>query len=173
MAGFGDKPFGLREVKLVPLPSGTALSLDIAQTLAFKEKVKGGQLEGDDKIIDVVSYATSAEWELEKGGISLEAYALMTGRTAVTSGTTPNRVTTMTAAAQQTFPWFKIYGRAVGGAGDNTHCLLYKCKITDDIEGEFKNGEFFVTKCKGIAVDNGSGIFQFVQNETAANLPTA
>lgn len=170
MAGYGDKTFGLREVKLVPLPSGTAVTLDAAQTLSFKEVTKNDVLEGDDKIVDAVSFSSHVEWELERGGVSLEAYALMTGRTATTTGTTPNRVTTMPAAGAAAYPWFKIYGRALGSSGDNIHCLLYKCKL-NDFEGEFKGGEFIVTKCSGIAIDNGTKIYDFVQNETAAALP--
>ena len=43
---------------------------------------------------------------------------------------------------------------------------------TGGIEGEFKDGEFWVTKCSGIAVDDGTnGLFDVVQNETSAALP--
>ena len=45
-------------------------------------------------------------------------------------------------------------------------------KATGGIEGEFKDGEFWVTKCSGIAVDDSTnGVFDIVQNETAADLP--
>ena len=42
------KPFGLRQVTLVPLPSGTAVALSAAQTLSFKEALTSGELRGND-----------------------------------------------------------------------------------------------------------------------------
>ena len=97
---------------------------------------------------------------------------MMTGRTVTQSGTTPNQINTLAGRAGASMPYFKIYGKALGDGLDDIHVKLPKCKITDTIEGEFANGEFFVTKCKGIALDNGTNLFEFVQNETAASLPT-
>lgn len=171
MAGYGDKPFGLREVKLGPLPSGALVALPIAQTLKLTERVKAGELSGDDKIQAVVAYTDAAEWELEAGGISLEAWALMTGRTLLTSGSTPNAYITLPADAPQTMPYFKIYGKVMGTT-DNVHCKIWKAKLTKAPEGTFADGEFYVMSCSGIAISDGTnGLFTIVQYETAANLP--
>lgn len=172
MAGFGDKPYGLREVKLVR--DGSAVSLPAAQKFSFSERIKADELRGDDKLVALVGFAEAAEWELEAGGISLESLAIMTGRTATASGLTPNRTVTMTATGGQVFPYFKVYGKSIGDLGtDDIHAKLFKCKLTE-ISGEFSEGGFFVTACSGIAIDDGTnGIYQFVQNETAANLPSS
>jgi len=70
-------------------------------------------------------------------------------------------------------PYFKIYGQSLGDGIDDIHVKLYKCKITE-FDGEWSDGNFFVTKCKGKAVDDGTnGIWQVVQNETSATLPTS
>ena len=170
---FGDKPFGLRDVKLTSIDGTVQVDLPASRTLKFSERIRSGELTGDDSVVAVVAFAEAVEWELEAGGISLEAYALMTGRTATAAGTTPNQTVTLTGSAGDAFPYFKIYGKAIGEGSDDIHCKIFKAKVTK-IEGTFQEGEFFVTSCSGIAVDDGTnGIFEFVQNETAADLPSS
>lgn len=173
MANYGDKPFGLRNVVLVSADGTQYVALPAAQTLSFGERVVSDELVGNDAVSAVVSIADAVEWELEAGGISLEAYALMTGRTATESGTTPSRANTLRGRAQAAFPYFKIYGKAISDGADDIHVKIPKAKVTDTIEGELANGKFWVTKCKGVAVDNGTYLWEFVQNETAADLPTS
>lgn len=170
MAGYGDKPFGLQAVKIVK--GATVSTLPVAQTLKFKERVKSNELPGNDRIAAVNAIVEAVEWELEAGGISLEAYALMTGRTVEVDGVSPAETTTLTGNAGQVYPYFKIYGKVMGVDADDIHVKIFKAKLTEGLEGTFGNGEFFVTSCKGIAVDDGTnGIWEFVQNETAAELP--
>ena len=166
------KPFGLRDVKLTKIDGTGQIDLPSAQTLRFSERIRGGELSGDDKTVAVVAFSDAVEWTLESGGIPLEAYALMTGRTVVAGGTGTAETNTLTGTAQQTFPYFKIYGTVLGDGIDNLHCLIYKAKLTGSIEGTFGDGEFFVTSCSGVAIDDGTtGTFRFVQNETAAVVP--
>jgi hypothetical protein len=169
---WGQNVFGLHQIKLVNLATvPTILSLPFAQTMTCKERVKSGELSGDDKTVSVVTFADAFEWELEAGGISLEAIALMTGRIVTTDAVTPNRTSTLTAIAGQAYPYFKIYGKVLGDSIDDLHIKIYKAKLSGPVEGEFKDGEFFVTKCAGIAITNGTHIYQLVQNETATALP--
>ena len=168
------RPFGLRDVKVAPLPSGTPVDLPNSQTMTFKEVLTSGELRGDDSTQAVVAITDKLEWELEAGGISLEAWAVMTGRSVTLTGTTPSQVNTVTAEAGDVYPYFKIYGKSVGDGADDVHILIFKAKCTGAIEGEFKDGEFWVTKASGVAVDDGSnGLYDIVQNETAASLPAS
>ncbi len=170
---YGDKPFGLRDVKLTNIGGTSQVDLPASMKLSFSERISSSELRGDDVTKAVVAFADAVEWELEAGGISLEAYALMTGRTVTTAGVSPNETKTMPGSAGDAFPYFKIYGKSLGEGNDDIHCKLFKCKVTE-LEGEFGDGEFFVTKCSGIAVDDGTnGIFEFVQNETATALPSS
>jgi len=172
MAGYGNKPFGLHEIKLVR--GTTVVSLTNAMTMSFKERVKSGELSGDDKTVAVVAYSDALEWSLSAGGIALEAWALLTGRTVTSTGTTPNRTTTLNADAGTPYPYFKIYGKSLGDGIDDVHVKIYKAKLTEPLEGEFSDGQFFVTSCSGLAVDDGTnGIYDVVQNETATSLPTS
>lgn len=164
-------PYGLRELKIVPLPSGSAVALPWGQTLKFTEEPSTNELKGDDVIVATVTTLEKLGWELEAGGISLAAYAALTGRTLDETGTTPNQVQTMTISGGDVYPYFKLYGKAITDEGD-IHVKFFKAKITA-LEGELKNGEFFVTKCEGVAIDDGTnGIADVVRNETAAALPS-
>lgn len=165
-------PYGLRHIRLFPL-SGSFVDLPAPRTMTFKEQTNNNELRGGDVVVASVTFAEAVELELEAGGIALDAYALMTGRTLTNAGTTPNRTSTMTATAGDSFPYFRIYGRAITDAGD-IWARFYRVQVTS-IEGEFKGDEFFITKCSLKAIqDSGSAnIFQFVRNETATALPTS
>lgn len=167
------KPFGIRDIKITNLAGTTQVDLPNAQTMTFTERLTTGEMRGDDATQAVVAFTDALEWELEAGGISLEAYALMTGRTITLSGTTPNQVNTLAGNAGDVYPYFKIYGKSQGDGADDIHVKILKAKLTGGFEGEFKDGEFWVTKCSGIAVDPGAGnLFEIIQNESATTLPT-
>lgn len=173
MAGFGDKPYGIRDIKITNLAGTTQTDLPVARRLRFGERIQSSELKGDDAIKSVVSFGEAVEWELEAGGISLEAYAALTGRTTTAAGTTPNQTVTVTGSAGDSFPYVKIYGKSLGEGDDDIHVKLWKCKVTQ-IEGTLGLEEFFITSCSGVAIDDGTnGIFDWVQNETAASLPAS
>lgn len=177
MAGYGHQPFGLRQIKLLSADGVTSVDLPASMTLSFNETTINGTLRGNDRTLAAVSFSDAIEWELEQGGISLEAYALMTGRSVTTSGTSPNAKATLPFASGDAFPYFKIYGKALGPNGDDIHVKLTRCKILGDgLNGQFTDGKFFTSKCKGQALgdpNNNYKVGDVVQNETAAALPTS
>ncbi len=167
------KPFGLRQVTLVPLPSGTAVALSAAQTLSFKEALTSGELRGNDATQAIAAIVDKVEWSLEAGGISFDAIKVLTGRTITATGTTPAQKNTILARAGDTYPYFKIYGKIINDDGSDIHVLIYKAKLTDGLEGEWKDGEFFIQSASGIAIDDGSKMFEMVHNETATTVPAS
>jgi hypothetical protein len=174
MSGYGDKPWALVDVKLTNMAGDVQVDLPVGRKLSFKERLVNAELRGDGATVAVGAMPDAVEWSLEAGGISLEAYALMSGRTVVESGTTPSRTLTLAGRAgpSYAYPYFKIYGKSLGDGDDDVHCKILKAKATDGISGDFGDGEFLVTSCGGIAIDDGTtGVFEFVQNETAADLP--
>lgn len=175
MAGFGDKPYGVRDIKLTNLAGTTQVDLPNVTNLKFSETLNSGQMRGDDSIKAIAAFTDAVEWEFEAGGMPLEAIALMTGRIIVASGTTPNQLVQMNANAGDTYPYFKIYGLSRGDTGiDDCHVKIYMCKLTGAIEGEFKDKAFYVTKCKGIGIDPGGGnMYEVVQHETSIVLATS
>ena len=99
----------------------------------------------------------------------LEALAKLTGGTASQVGSTPNRTLTVSQDSGAQMPYLRIAGRAVSASGGDVICRLYRCKV-EALEGTFRDGEFWVTYCKGVAVSNGTIVYEFVQQETAAAL---
>lgn len=165
--------YGLRDCKLTNLAGSSQVDLPAARTLSWTESVVSDVLDGDDVEVSSVAFVKGVEWELESGGISLEAYAMLTGETVVTAGSTPNRTQTITRKGGKNFPWIKIYGRSLGDADDGAHILLKKCKVTE-IEGSLSNQEFFLTKCKGRGIANSSNdLYDLIKLETDAALPTS
>lgn len=173
MAGYGNSPFGLRQIALYNADGTGKLLLPAALMMHVTPLVETARFTADGHLVGAAALVSGAEWELEAGGISLEAIKVMTGRTIALTGTTPNQVNTVLARAGDTYPWFKIYGKSVGDGADDIHVLIYKAKLTDGLEGEFADGEFYVQSCSGIAVDNGSKLYEIVQNETATTVPAS
>lgn len=165
--------YGLRDIKITSLDGVTQVDLPAARTLGWSESVVSDELDGDDVVVSVVGFVKGVEWEMESGGISLEAFALLTGETVVTSGSTPNRQQKVTRKGGKNFPWVKIYGRSLGDGSDGAWVLLKKCKVTE-LEGSLGNQEFFLTKCSGMGIaDSSNDIYDIVKLETDAALPTS
>lgn len=168
MAGYGDYPFGLRQIALYDTAGANKVLLPAALMMHVTPLLETERFEADGQLVGAASFVTGAEWELEAGGISLEALAKLTGGTAGQVGSTPNRTLTLSQDAGAQIPYLRIAGRAVSDTGD-VICRLYRCKV-EALEGTFRDGEFWVTYAKGIAVSNGSVVYEFVQQETAAAL---
>lgn len=166
------KPFGLRDLKLTNIGGTVQVDLANAMTLTFKERLTAGEMRGDDATQAIVAFTDALEWEMEAGGLTMEAIAMITGRTVALTGTTPNQTNTISANAGDVYPYFKIYGQSMGDGNDDIHVKINKAKLTGALEGEWKDAEFFVTKCSGIAIDpGGTPMYEIVQHETAATLP--
>ena len=171
---YGDKPMGMREIRVQPYAGGTIAKLPNAIEMTVEDRVKSAELQGDDAIQDLSSYAEAATIKLSAGGISLDALAVLTGRTPSESGTTPNRVKTAKATAGGQFPYFKAWGRALGTGSDDTWIVVYKCKLTKFAGGSLKNGAYAMSDAEGLAVADGdNGLYDTVPHETATPLPTS
>lgn len=163
---YGDKPYGMNEIQIVR--NGTVYAFPVAQKLEFEERVVSGELPGDDGLAAVAAHSNGVKWKLTKGGISLEAYAAMTDREATETGTTPNRINTLQGGTiGLSFPYFDIYGKALGDNGDDIYYHLIDAKITEGIVGNLENQNFLVNEMGGLALD-----WEIVQRETADDLPT-
>ncbi len=86
-------PFGCRDIKLFPITAagvvGAAIDLPNGRTLSFSEAEEFEELRGDDKVVTRRGSGASVEWELESGGISLEAWKALAGGLITESGVTP------------------------------------------------------------------------------------
>lgn len=165
-------PYGIRDIKLTPINSdgslGTAVDLPVAQTLSFSETEEFQELRGDDRVVAVHGQGPTVEFDLEAGGISLEAWQVMTGGDLSELGATPNQTKSLTKKTTQSRPYFRIEGQSINDVAGDTHVVIYKAKITDTLEGEFADGEFFVTSCSGQGIGNeDDNLYTFTWNETS------
>lgn len=172
-------PYGLREIKLTPYTddsattlAGTSIKLPNARTLSFAETEDFEDLRGDDKLVASHGSGPQVEWELEGGGVSFEAVAAMYGGTVTETGVAPAQIKTLSKKATQSRPYFKVEGRAISDSGGDFHIVIYKCKATDNLEGELGDGQFFLTGASGIGMPSTmtaslDSLWDFVQNETA------
>jgi hypothetical protein len=164
-------PYGLRDVKLRPIDDtgvvGTAVDLPASQTLSFSEAEDYETLRGDDRDVAIHGKGPKVEWDLEAGGISLEAVALLSGGEVTDSGTSPAGTKSLLKKTTDARPYFQIEGQSVNDNAGDVHVLIYKCKCTDTIEGEFADGTFFVTKCSGEGIgDEDDNLYMITWNET-------
>lgn len=176
-------PFGLRDIKLTRYTDGTATVLDttvvdlpIARTLSFSETEEFTELRGDDELQATHGSGAIVEWELESGGISLEAWSVLSGGVVTESGIAPNRSKRIRKNNKQVRPYFKIEGQSMSDAGGDMHCVIWRAKVTESLEGEFADSEFFLTSASGQGlgsrmVSNYGDLYEFIQNESETAIP--
>lgn len=173
-------PFGLRDVKITPYTDATATvlagqSIDLpnSRVFSFAETEEFEELRGDDELVAVHGNGPIVNWELEAGGYSLEAVAAMYGGTITETGVTPNRVKRLRKKKTDQRPYFKVEGQVISDSGGDLHAVVWRCKATDDLTGEFSDGQFWLTGASGqglsclIPGDDFGVVWDFVQNETA------
>jgi hypothetical protein len=166
-------PYGLRDVKITPISEagvlGTPIDLPNSRTFSFEENEDFEELRGDDKVVATRGQGATVGWELESGGISLDAYAAMNGGAVLESGVTPNVVRTYTKLTTDAKPRFQCEGQAISESGGDFHVVLPNCKATEGVEGELSDGAFWLTGASGVAIGDPTSdvIYEFVQNETA------
>lgn len=161
--------FGLNEIIVVSMDGLSQAALPSARTLEFEEEVVTGDSTGDDQIAAIATIPVGVKGKIEKGGMSLDAYEIMTGHAYSAAGSTPNQVGTLNGDSAR-YPYFQVYGRSLGDEGDDVHIHLVKVKLTTGMKGSFKYGEFFSTELefRGIKVDGSA--FEVVSNETAEEI---
>lgn len=171
-------PFGLRQVKLVPLlddgteDSANAVFLPASRTFSFSETEDFETLEGDDRTVASHGAGPTVEWELEGGGISLEAWKVMAGGTTASTGVSPAAINTYTKLNTESRPYFNVYGRAISDNGGDFETKVTRCKADSSIEGGFENGGFALTSAsgKGYGDETTGELYKFSHRETPVPL---
>jgi hypothetical protein len=170
-------PYGLRDVRITPYTDaggstlGTPVDLPYGRTFSFSAGEEFEELRGDDKVITTRGRGESVDWELEGGGMSFEAVRAMYGGAILETGTTPNQIKRWRKMVTDVRPFFKVEGQAISDSGGDVHCILYKCRATGELEGEFGDGSFFLTAASGLSLPATAAgltdvLYDFVQNET-------
>lgn len=153
-------PFGLREVKVQKLTddgtatNGSLIPLPYGRTFSFAEAEDFEDLRGDDELIASHGAGPNVEWELESGGLNFEAAATIGGGTVTTSGVTPNIIKRWRKLKGDTRPYFRVVGKSISDSGGATHCVVYRAKTTENLEGEMADSSFFLTSGSGKGYGN-------------------
>lgn len=181
-------PYGLRDVKLLEYTTleattfgSTLVDLPNARTFSFTDAEEYSDLRGDDKLVTSHGQGSQVEWELESGGISFAAYAIIAGGEVVETGTTPNQKKRFRKYSTDQRPFFTALGQSISDSGGDFHGIVWLCRSTGNIEGELADTEFFIPSASGIGfpcrvvgnVDADpieNAIYDFVQNETVTAL---
>lgn len=174
-------PYGIRDVKVYPFTddeaetTGPGIDLPNMQTLSFTEAEDFSELRGDDKLITMRGNGSHVEWELEAGGLSLEAVKVMYGGVVTESGVAPATSNRFRKKSLDARPFFRIEGQAISDSGGDVHVIIYRAKATDNLEGEFADGEFFTTGGSGTgfpsqATDTDDVLYDFIINATKTDI---
>lgn len=181
-------PYGLRDVKLVQYPSleaiafgSTLVDLPNAQTMSFTDAEEYTDLRGDDKLVTSHGQGSEVEWEIESGGISFAAHAILAGGVVIETGITPNQKKRFRKKSSDQRPFFTAMGQSISDAGGDFHGVIWLCRSTGNVEGELADGEFMVPTVSGkgfpcrvsglvAGTEILDTIYDFVQNETITSL---
>lgn len=170
-------PYGLRDIKITPYTDAagtilatTSIDLPVARTLSFTDTEDFEELRGDDRVTNSHGNGSAIEWELESGGLPFAAFKAMAGGTITESGTTPAQKRIFSKKVTDQRPYFRIEGQVISDSGGDLHCIIYRCKATGELSGEFSDGAFFLTSASGVGLAVASGpnadkLYDFVQNE--------
>lgn len=162
--------FGLREIKITDDSGAGAIALPVASQLHIEEDIVTEEFYGEGLLKAQVAIPMTLMWTIQSGSLPLEALALMTGRSASYSGTTPNQILSLSGGLGDTFPYFRIYGKIVGDLGDDVHVKIYHAKVTS-LQGTYRDSQFFILQCRGVAIgDSSHGFYELVQHETTVSL---
>lgn len=176
-------PYGIRDVKLTPYADeggqvlgASSVDLPNIQTFSFSETEEFQELRGDDKVVTTRGQGAQVEWSIEAGGVNLRIWAILSGGEVTESGVAPNRKTTVRKKSTDNRPFFRVEGQAISDSGGDIHTIVYRCRCNDTIEGEFTDGEFFITSVSGLGLplldEDFDLLYDFVQNETRTNIDT-
>lgn len=174
-------PYGLRDVKIGLLDPITFLptvlvDLPNAQTFSFTDSEDFEELRGDDKVVAKRGKGAMVEWELEAGGIMLEAYAIMAGGTVLVSGVAPNQKKIYKKYVTTSRPDFWVEGQAYSESGGDYHAVVPRCKADDSLEGNLEDGSFMISSASGSGMGSNAPItdtehhdllYKLIHNETA------
>ncbi len=174
-------PYGIRDCKLTPyvdaggsILGDTSVDLPNMQTFSFSEKEEFQDLRGDDRIITTRGKGAQVEWSIEAGGVNMKVWAILTGGQIIETGTTPDRKIVLRKKGTDSRPFFRVDGQAISDSGGDVRCIVYRCRCNDSIQGDFKDGEFFITSVSGLGLplldDTNDILYDFVQNETRSTI---
>lgn len=174
-------PYGANDLKLTKYSDGlgtvlsnTSVDLPYLQHLNFTEAEEFAELRGDDKLITTRGRGAQVNWDIEGGGISAPAWAVITGGSVIASGISPNAVIEIRKRATQSRPFFRIDGKILSDTGGDILVRIYRCRANGDITANFADGEFTTSAIAGVGMplldDTNDLLYSIFLRETSTAL---
>jgi hypothetical protein len=152
-------PYGANDLKLTQygdalgMVLGTvSVDLPYLQHLNFTEAEEFAELRGDDKLITTRGRGAQVNWDIEGGGISSKAWAVITGGSVIERGLEPYREIEIRKKATQKRPFFRIDGKIISDSGGDILMRIYRCRANGDITANFTDGEFTTSSIAGVGL---------------------
>lgn len=152
-------PYGANDLKLTQYTDtlgmvlgATSVDLPYLQHLNFTEAEEFQELRGDDKLITTRGRGSQVNWDIEAGGISSQAWAVLTGGSVIERGLEPLREIEVRKRATQPRPYFRIDGKIISDSGGDVLVRIYRCRANGDITANFADGEFTTSQIAGVGV---------------------
>ena len=175
--GFVPIPFGARNVKIYPLAGeavGTGVNLPYLRTLSFSETESYVDLRGDDALKFVHGVGPTVSWDIEAGGVCLEAVKALFGGTI--TETTANSIGTKVYAKKidDIRPYVTLEGQAISDTGGDFHVKIYRARATGEFTGKMADSAFWMSATKGMGLGRltDGKLYDFIQNDTAVTPAT-
>lgn len=167
---FAELAFGVRDAAIFPLTAevpGTGIDVPRIRQVELNVTRDSTELEGDDVVVAVQTFAKKMEGSIEAGGINPAVLVVLEGGTAGTTGSTPSRVTTYEVRDTDVEGYFQLIAASIGNDGGVVNLLAYKVKATSGPTYNFENGAFTLTQCDLQAVFTSSGeLYDLIFTET-------
>jgi len=173
--------YGCRDLKLTEYldASGMVLSnasvdLPYIQHLNFTEAEEFAELRGDDKLLTTRGKGSQVNWDLEAGGISIAAWAVITGGSVIEHGLAPNREIELQKRSTQARPYFRIDGKIISDSGGDVLVRIYRCRANGDITANFQDGDFQTSQIAGVGLplldDTNDLLYSIFRRESTSEL---
>jgi len=169
-------PFSLKDAKVATWTStnvyGTANDVASVQGIEITPDITSAQLEGDNRITASATTLRRATVNLTFGGLRLETWAVMTGFSVSTGGTTPNRYESIPIVDTDVcFPYFGLIGKAdAAECSGDVHVWAPKAKIESYGPVTFtQNGFVNVAVTMSCEDDGTAEAVEWIQHETATD----
>lgn len=145
--------YGVRDAKLTQyadalgmILTDTSVDMPYMQHLNFTEAEEFQELRGDDRLITTRGKGSQVNGDIQAGGLSIPAWAVITGGSIIERGLTPNREIELRKRSTQSRPFWRCDGKIISDSGGDILVRIYRCRANGDIQANFADGEFQVSQ---------------------------
>ena len=166
---YGNYIIGVRDAKVATTAASTAYDVDAIQSVSMEVTFSSAVLTGDDVEKASVARPIGGSATFAAGAISDEALEIITGQSFTAAGSTPNETNTLQIDVNDNFPYFRFKAQAYDDETGAAVIFFPKCKVESGFSLSFEGDSWAAPEFTVKLFDDGSnGLFQLVQEETAA-----